>query len=137
MLWQLFACFNGFSLPSVFLRAHTNAGRKLDMLTEIMNRDKGTKDPESESNYEWGVGAAKKQKQEDAQQLLQEEREQPFARLPDDPSLDAHYRSIQRWGDPMAGLVSEVSSPSYFVLSFALSVHLNSFSSFSEQNRKI
>jgi len=95
---------SGAHAPTIY---RDRRGRKLDMLTEIMNRDKGTKDPESESNYEWGVGAAKKQKQEDAQQLLQEEREQPFARLPDDPSLDAHYRSIQRWGDPMAGLVSE------------------------------
>lgn len=77
------------------------------MLTEMMNRDSDVKPEESESNYEWGVGVAKKKQVDEVRQRLLEEKEQPFARLPDDPRLDAYYKDIERWGDPMAGLISK------------------------------
>lgn len=95
---------SGRAAQTVYRDRH---GRKLDMLNEMVNRDAGVKSTDSESNYEWGVGAAKKKERENARQRLLEEKEQPFARLPDDPSLDAHFRDVERWGDPMAALLNK------------------------------
>ena len=102
---------SGRAAQTVYRDRH---GRKLDMLNEMVNRDAGVKSADSESNYEWGVGAAKKKERENARQRLLEEKEQPFARLPDDPSLDAHFRDVERWGDPMAALLNVRLSRAHF-----------------------
>ena len=55
---------------------------------------------------EWGKGKVQKQQRVDEQQRLADEANKPFARTKDDPELDAHFRDQDRWGDPMARLVT-------------------------------
>ena len=57
---------------------------------------------------EWGKGKVQKQEKENEQKRLEDEANKPFARTKDDPELDAHYRDRDRWGDPMAGLVTVI-----------------------------
>lgn len=62
---------------------------------------------------EWGKGKVQKEQKVDEAQRIAEEASKPFARRADDPELDAHFKDIDRWGDPMAGLV-RVFFSSYF-----------------------
>jgi pre-mRNA-splicing factor CWC26 len=51
---------------------------------------------------EWGTGLVQKKQKQDSKTREEEEKFKPFARLPDDPELDAMYKEKDRWGDPMA-----------------------------------
>lgn len=54
---------------------------------------------------EWGKGKVQIQQKLDEAQLIAEEASKPFARYKDDEDLDAHFKDIDRWGDPMLGMV--------------------------------
>jgi len=81
-------------------------GRKLEMLNEMLRTDRRETN-EEEAQMEWGVGLVQKKQKEDSKLRELEEKNQPFARAPDDPELDRHYKAIERWGDPMAALLHE------------------------------
>jgi len=91
-------------------------GRRLAGLEQFLRQQDGKYTSTEEDGMEWGKGKVQLQQQADEQKRLEEEAKKPFARSKDDPELDAHYRDIERWGDPMADLVrkkSKDSKPTY------------------------
>eukprot|EP00026_Physarum_polycephalum_P009215 Phypoly_transcript_09329.p1 GENE.Phypoly_transcript_09329~~Phypoly_transcript_09329.p1 ORF type:complete len:463 (+),score=92.65 Phypoly_transcript_09329:36-1391(+) len=80
-------------------------GRRLQGLEQFLRQQDGKFTATEEDDMEWGKGKVQKQQKEDEQKRLEEEANKPFARTKDDPELDAHFRDIDRWGDPMLGLV--------------------------------
>ncbi len=75
-------------------------GKKLS-INEILQQQEGKFIDDDEANMEWGKGLVQKQEKEDMKAREEEEKNKPFARLPDDPELDDMYREVNRWGDPM------------------------------------
>ncbi len=57
------------------------------------------------TGMEWGKGKVQLQEKIDEQKRLEEEANKPFARSKDDPELDDHFKGIDRWRDPMLGMV--------------------------------
>ena len=56
---------------------------------------------------EWGKGLVQKKDKEDRKSYEEAEKYKPFARTIEDEDLNEHYKDKDRWGDPMANLVSK------------------------------
>eukprot|EP01112_Ceratiomyxa_fruticulosa_P000035 TRINITY_DN1000_c0_g1_i2.p1 TRINITY_DN1000_c0_g1~~TRINITY_DN1000_c0_g1_i2.p1 ORF type:complete len:475 (-),score=139.11 TRINITY_DN1000_c0_g1_i2:37-1461(-) len=89
-------------------------GRKLEGLMEFKRQQDGKFVNEEEQGLEWGTGLAQKKMKEDQKTREEEEKLKPFARYRDDADLDSSLKEQDRWGDPMAGLITKpVSKPKY------------------------
>jgi len=75
-------------------------GKKLS-INEMIRSEEGR---QQEEEYEWGTGVAQKKIKEERKAYEEQQKDKPFARLPDDADLDSMYKDILRWGDPMAHL---------------------------------
>eukprot|EP00301_Raphidiophrys_heterophryoidea_P025523 c8584_g1_i2.p1 GENE.c8584_g1_i2~~c8584_g1_i2.p1 ORF type:complete len:455 (-),score=107.30 c8584_g1_i2:777-2111(-) len=83
-------------------------GRKVDALAEHMKekaRQEQADDP-NEGKPEWGGGLVQMSEREKMKQRLEEERNMPFARYADDEELNTSQRNKDRWGDPMAEMLT-------------------------------
>jgi pre-mRNA-splicing factor CWC26 len=88
------------------------AGRRLDTLEtflEISKRASGEKPSTEATQMEWGKGAVQVRDQEARLKELAEQIDKPFARTIDDVELNRDLQAVDRWGDPMAGLVKSKS----------------------------
>eukprot|EP01119_Soliformovum_irregulare_P015412 TRINITY_DN4334_c0_g1_i1.p1 TRINITY_DN4334_c0_g1~~TRINITY_DN4334_c0_g1_i1.p1 ORF type:complete len:466 (-),score=140.53 TRINITY_DN4334_c0_g1_i1:102-1499(-) len=82
-------------------------GRVLS-INEIIAQQEGKKNA-IEEELEWGTGLAQKKAREDRAREIEDLTNKPFARSIADVDLNDHYRSTDRWGDPLAGLAKKDS----------------------------
>eukprot|EP01027_Heterolobosea_sp_BB2_P023830 GEZU01035848.1.p1 GENE.GEZU01035848.1~~GEZU01035848.1.p1 ORF type:complete len:515 (-),score=130.80 GEZU01035848.1:36-1544(-) len=93
-------------------------GRKMDPLQmhlaeqEAKKKKRPGEEEDELRKYEWGTGLVQKEQKEDLQKRLEEEKHKPFARYADDIDMNAELMDRDRWGDPMAGLISKKSKKS-------------------------
>ena len=80
-------------------------GKKLDMLNEFMLQQaiqEGKAVRLEKAAYDWGRGTVQKESAADAKRELEILAAEPFARMADDPRMEAQRKQIIRDGDPMA-----------------------------------
>ena len=80
-------------------------GRKLEMLSEFMRQEavrEGLAVERKKEEYEWGRGKVQKDEAEARAKELESIKDQPFARLESDPTLEAERKDEIRAEDPMA-----------------------------------
>ena len=80
-------------------------GKKLDMLTEFMRQqaiEEGKAVRLEKAAYDWGKGTVQKESAEDAKREMEILAAEPFARMADDPRMEAQKKREIRDGDPMA-----------------------------------
>jgi len=82
-------------------------GKKLEGLTEMVNREKGIAPPEAQ--MVWGRGLVQAQEELERQKELEYEAQNPnyTARYVDDERMNDRLRERDRWGDPMAGKIQK------------------------------
>jgi pre-mRNA-splicing factor CWC26 len=76
-------------------------------VNELINTQEGHADEADDANMEWGTGLVQKNKKDSEKDYEDSEKVKPFARYVDDEDLNEHYKEQDRWGDPMANLVSK------------------------------
>ncbi|KAJ5072773.1 bud13 [Anaeramoeba ignava] len=79
-------------------------GRKLEMLNEFLNQQRGEYIQTDEAEMEWGIGKNDKKKQE----LELAKNDTKFTQYSDDEELNDYYKSKQRWGDPLQNYIDIV-----------------------------
>lgn len=89
----------------------SRSGRRLETLDhflKISNKASGQSAEDDEATrLEWGKGLVQQRDKEREQHERVAELAKPFARTRDDADLNRMQMDIDRWGDPMAGLVSK------------------------------
>jgi pre-mRNA-splicing factor CWC26 len=79
-------------------------GRKLDMLNEMVRQQEvldGKRKREEREEYEWGTGEVQKRERKTQQEILEQMKKMPFARLDDDEELERKRRERVRAFDPI------------------------------------
>jgi pre-mRNA-splicing factor CWC26 len=83
-------------------------GRRLDMLTQFLNQEKGIYIEDEDQHMEWGKGYVDPKEKEEQKQQTEEEKGRPYrGRTLDDAQLNEEWREKERWGDPMASFLSK------------------------------
>lgn len=84
-------------------------GRKVDMATKRAEdlAEERRKEAEEEAKMVWGKGIAQHREKEEEAARLAREGAKPLARYVDDREMNEEMMDRDRWGDPMAGLVSK------------------------------
>lgn len=103
--------------PFQYLNIPLNSpGKKVDVKLEKLKAEmkQKKKDEEAERHMVWGKGLAQQRQQEDRLKNLKEIAAMPFATYKGDLAKDETLKNIERWGDPMAGLVPVSCSPRFF-----------------------
>jgi pre-mRNA-splicing factor CWC26 len=95
----------GYGAETVYRDKH---GRKLDMLNQLMNQQAGKLGTEEEAGMEWGKGKIDKEEKEKQEKELREAANAPYrGRTSDNQYMNSRLKQVDRWGDPMAGLISK------------------------------
>lgn len=93
---------NGKNAETVY---RDRKGKKLDMLNEFMRQqaiEEGKAVRLEKATYDWGKGTVQKESAQDAKRELEILAAEPFARMADDPRMEALKKNEIRDGDPMA-----------------------------------
>lgn len=93
---------NGKNAETVY---RDRKGKKLDMLNEFMRQqaiEEGKAVRLEKATYDWGKGTVQKESALDAKRELEILAAEPFARMADDPRMEALKKNEIRDGDPMA-----------------------------------
>lgn len=84
-------------------------GKKVDLSVERarLAKEQRKKEEEEQKDMVWGKGLVQQREREEMAKQLLLEKSRPMARYKDDVELNQEQMEIDRWGDPMAGLVKK------------------------------
>ena len=82
-------------------------GKRLEQLESFMAAGEGVKASAEEEQMEWGTGLVQKRNAMSDADRLAKMKDAPFARYADDKEMNDEMKQVERWGDPMMGMIKK------------------------------